>query len=268
MMSTTLNLVEHLLNRGRFFQQLGRSHDALRILSRLGAFRELPPAVAEETRFRLGELLLGRRKYHKARRHLAVALCYGPENARCHFLMARALEGGRDGDRERAAEHYRKALELDPTQTDCLCSWGKLAVRLGRSEEAIESFRAAVAQAPDSIKVLKEAVAGLREAGRADEARGLLLAARFRQPRDSRYLKLWNDFQFQRARRQQQAARRAQARADRNDEGPVLLPFVRPEGAAASTVRVAGKILRHDGPSSPTPHTPCGAPLSRQRRVP
>jgi tetratricopeptide (TPR) repeat protein len=251
MTSTTLNLVDHLLSRGRHFQQLGRTHDALRILSRLAGYRELPAAVAEEVQFRLGELQLGRKKYARARRHLAAALRYAPDNARYHYLLARAHDADRDGDPARAAEHYGSSLALDGTRTDCLCAHGQLALRLSRTDEGLECLRVAAKLAPDDVKVLAQVAEGLRTAGRADEARGLLLAARFRNPRDGRYLKLWNDFQFHAARRRQDAARSEQAFAD---DGPVLLPFRRPAREAAPRPAGAGKIIRADGPTAPAPH--------------
>src|SRR5205085_1183713 len=99
-------------------------------------------------------------------------------------------------------------------------------------------------------KVLAQVVAGLRTANRADEARSLLLAARFRHPHDRRYLKLWNDFQFHAARREQDDVRVGQASGD---DGPVLLPFVRPTGESSPRTVVAGKIIRADGPTTPAP---------------
>ncbi len=246
MTSTTLGLVDHLLARGRHFQQLGRTHDALRLLTRLAGFRELPADVAEEVQFRLGELQLRRKKMARARRHLAAALRYAPDNARYHFLLAQAFDNDRDGDLARAADHYRNSLAHDGAQTDCLCAYGSLALRLNRTDEALECLRAAAKLAPDDRKVLAQVAAGLRTAGLADEARGLLLAARFRHPRDGRYLKLWNDFQFHAARRAQDDARVQKSLAD---DGPVVLPFLRPVRPAAT-----GTILRADSPTLPTPH--------------
>jgi tetratricopeptide (TPR) repeat protein len=246
MTSRTLGLVDHLLSRGRYFQQLGRTQDALRILGRLAGFRELPPPVAEEAQFRLGELQLRRKKHARARRHLAAALRHAPDNPRYHFRLAQALEQDRDGDLARAADHYRSSLALDHSQTDCLCAYGQLALRLGRTEEALDCLRAATRLAPDDLKVLTQAAAGLRKSGRADEARGLLLAARFRHPRDGRYRRLWNDFQFDAARREQDAARAGKALA--GEDGPVLLPFLRP-------VRPPdGKVIRADAPAVLAPH--------------
>jgi Flp pilus assembly protein TadD len=266
MMSPTLNLVDHLLARGRRFQQIGRPHDALRVLTRLAAFRDLPAPVAEEAQFRLGELQLRRRKYPRARRHLAAALRHAPDNARYHYRLAAAFDLGRDADPARADEHYRRSLERDDTQTDCLCDGGKLALRLGQVEEGLRRLRRAAELAPDDPKVLAKVVEGLRLASRADEARSLLLAARFRHPRDARYRKLWDDFQFQHARRVQDEARRGLTSG--RDDGPVLLPFVRPEGdGAPSPPGLAGKVIRRDGPASPAPHLTRPARLPDQRHA-
>jgi Flp pilus assembly protein TadD len=263
MTSTTLGFVDHLLSRGRHLQQLGRTHDALRLLTRLAGFRELPPAVAEEVQFRLGELHLRRKKTARARRHLSAALRYAPENPRYHFLLAQALDNDR-GDPARAADHYRTSLALDGAQADCLCAYGALALRLSRTAEALECLRAAANLAPDDLKVLAEVTAGLRRADRADEARGLLLAARFRHPRDGRYLKLWNDFQFHAARRRQDADRCHNAA---RDDGPVLLPFLRPVRETAPRPAAAGKIIRADGPAAPAPHVGQPARRNDQRQA-
>ncbi len=260
MTSTTLGFVDHLLSRGRYFQQLGRTHDALRILGQLAGCRELPPAVAEEAQFRLGELQLRRKKHGRACRHLAAALRHAPDNPRYHFLLARALDNDRNGDLARAAEHYRTSLALDPSQTDCLCAYGRLALRLNRAEEGLECLRAAARLAADDLKVLSQVVAGLRSADRTDEARGLLLAARFRHPRDGRYRRLWNDFQFHAARREQDAARAGAAIA--GEDGPVLLPFLRPERPAEDA-----KILRADAPAVLAPHLGQPARVNDRRQA-
>jgi Flp pilus assembly protein TadD len=250
MTSTTLGLTAHLLSRGRYFQQLGRIHDALRILTRLAGFRGLPAEMAEEVQFRLGEIQLRRGRYSRARRHLAAALGHEPENPRYHFLLAQAHDNDPDGDTAQAAEHYAASLALDGTQSDCLCAYGRLALRIGLNEEGVECLRVAARLAPDDLTVLAEVAAGLRTANRTDEARGLLLAARFRHPRDGRYRQLWDHFHFQAARRAQDAARSRRSSAD---EGPTLLPFLRPVGEAAPRP-AAGRIIRADGASLPAPH--------------
>lgn len=264
-MSTTLNLADCLLAKGRTLQELGRPHDALRLLTRLAGFRELAPAVAEETQTRLAELLLRRRHYLQARRHLTAALAHRPNNARYHYLMATAWEADQKGDRQRAAEHYRRSLQLEPKQPDCLSEFGLLAVRLGQTEEGLKCLKQAVELTPNAPQVVHRLVRGLREAGQADEARNVLRAALFRNPRDGRFRKLWNDFQFQQLRRHQETARQSGEEDEAGGERPVLLPFVRPEPTETPS-RGSRKILRRDAASPPAPpHAPRSDRISDQK---
>jgi Tfp pilus assembly protein PilF len=248
-MSTTLNLVDRLLVRGRHFQNLGRDHDALHILGRLAGFRELPAEVAEETQLRLAELYLRHQRLKKARRHLTAALRHQPDNAQYHYLMATAIEGDPKAEPERAAAHFRRSLVLDPDQPQCLGEYGLLAIRLGQSEEGLKCLRRATELAPDDPQALERLVKGLRLTNRPDEAHTALRVALFRNPRDGRLRKLWIDFQFDQLRQQQEEARLG-SNAGAGD-GPNILPFV-------PLPRIHKPLpdgVRQDGPSSlPAPH--------------
>lgn len=261
MMSTTLNLVDYLLNRGRSFQHLGRTHDALRILSQLAGFRELPTAVIEETQFRLGELQLRRRRYLRARRHFAAALRYDPGNARYHFRMAQALDTEHDGDPARALQHYQTSLDLDPQQTDCLCAQGLLALRLGQTQVGLRSLRAAVELAPDDLKVLPRVVTALHWPIDPTRPGACCWPLVFAILTMGVTRKMWNDFQFHAARREQDAVRQQRNALGQDEEEPMLLPFVRPSGGRDRLSRARGRIIRHDGPASPAPHQ--GQPIQR-----
>jgi tetratricopeptide (TPR) repeat protein len=249
-MSRMLNLAEALLGRGRTHQQLGRVHDAFAILSRLSRFRELPQSVAEETQARLGEIQLKRKKFGRACRHLQTALNHDPENSRYHHLLAGALREQDPDQWERAAEHYRRALELNPDQVESLVELGLLSVRNGHADEGIAHLRRAAELQQDDPEVLGKLVKGLRWTGRSAEARGALRAAMFRHPHDRRFQQLWSDFQFRMLRRQQRD--QASKRSGSNTE-PVLLPFVsvsrereatRPaEGIATVPVARVGRTL-------------------------
>ena len=203
-MTTTLNLVDHLLALGRNYQEVGRFTDAEDVLGRLAGFRELPADAAEETQARLAELHLRRRKYARARRCLAVALAHQPDSARYHLLMAAALQADDRGDLQRADEHYRRSLELDPQQVKCRSESGLLAVRLGRTEEGLTRLRQAVEAAPGDLEALRKLVKGLRLADRGDEARAAIRAGLFRNPRNLRFRRLWRDYQFKQLRVMQQ----------------------------------------------------------------
>lgn len=253
-MSRTLNLVDCLLARGRHLQQLGREQDAFHTFERLAGFRKLPKQVAEETQVRLAELLFDRGEFQSARRHLAAALVQQPTSARYHFLMASALEADDNGNDRRALEHYRMSLELDGDQPECLGEAGMLALRLGKVVEGLKWLRRAVELAPDSPEAVARLVEGLVEIGRPEEARLTLRAALFRNHRDGRFRKLWNDFHFHELREEQEMVQESRWEAGVGDDKPVLLPFLRPVSAPA---KVSGKRIRRDPAAPlPPPHVP------------
>lgn len=249
-MSRTLNFVDQLLARGRTLHERGRDQDAYQVLKRLTTFGALPPAAAEETQALLAEIQFRQHKYVRARRHLTAALGYHPNNAQYHYLMAAAVDADDKADKQRALAHYRRSLRLDPDQPTCLVDYGLLCLELGRNTAGLRALRRAARLAPDDSAVLGAVVEGLCQLERDAEAHQLLLTARFRNPRDPRFVKLWADFQFQQARESQEAARNARRRAK---GGPVLLPFVRIVPSSAT----AGKRVRRDRPAPPPkPHTP------------
>jgi Tfp pilus assembly protein PilF len=260
-MSKKLNLVDRLLAMGRKYQELGRDRDARHILGKLAGFGELPTNVAEETHFRLAEIQLNRRKFRRARRHLTAALGHQPNNARYHHLLAAALDHRRPEEAQRAAEHFKLSLEQEPDQPRCLSEYGLLLLLLERSEEGLEALRRAVDLAPGDPEIVGNLVEGCRREGLVDEARSVIRGALFRNPRDVRFQQLRSDFEFHQL-RQQQLAALYRGRANLNGEdGPMLLPFVRPVLDGPS-IEGGSKRIRRDGPSSPpAPHFP---PRKRQ----
>jgi tetratricopeptide (TPR) repeat protein len=239
-MNPTLNLVDHVLGMGRRYQEAGRTTDALRVLTRLAGFRELPAEAAEEAQSRLAELQIRRRKYGRARRHVAAALRHRPGSARYHYLMATAARAEDRGDLDRALEHYRRSLELDPRQVKCLVEFGLLAVRLGETEEGLRRLREAVEQEPGNADAVAKLAKALRLAGKSDEARAALWAALLRNPRSPRFRQLWNEYRYRQLLRRQAAEHRGEAPAAADDAGPVVLPFV-PVSAAPRAPRRAGR---------------------------
>jgi len=242
-MAETLNLVDHILALGRRYQDLGRHRDALRVFTRLCSFRDLPAAAAEEAQVCLAELHLKRRRFARARRHLTAALGYQPNSARYHFLMATALHSDDQGDLERAADHFHKALEAAPDDVRSLTDYGLLLVRLGRNAEGLTHLRRAAELAPERAEVLARLVKGLRLSGRSDEARATLRAALFRNARNPQFRKLWSDFQIDSLRRRQETARLRRNRGAA--DGPVLLPFMRVV-SDIPPAEVRATILRND----------------------
>src|SRR5262249_8940108 len=266
-MSTTLNLVDSILARGRHLQNLGRDRDALHLLGRLASFRELPTNVAEETQARLAELQRRLEHPRKARRHLTAALAHQPDSARYHHLLARAVEADRRGDPERALHHYRRSLELDPQQADCASEAGLLAVRQGQVEEGLRNLRRAVELNGNDPECVRRLVKGLCLLRKHDEARLVLRAALFRNSRDRRFRMLWDDFQFNELRRAREVERAARDANREAGAGPTILPFVRPSRESAAA-QARPEILRRDEPHSPRPpHSPKIARLPRRKHA-
>jgi tetratricopeptide (TPR) repeat protein len=252
-MSRTLNLADRLLALGRTFQDLGRDRDALDVLGQLSRFRELPAQVAEETQRRLGEIQLRRGRFRRARRYLGTALLYRPDSARYHYLMALALDTEEKGEPERAIAHYRKSLELDPQQSECLAHLGVLLVHQGQTEEGLQALCRAVELAPSDAAPVRRLAEALREVATAEAARRVLLAALFRNSRDARFRKLWTDFQYQQLWQQQQDRRTEKAASEGGEASPVLLPFIRIQDDAG----LAAKRVRRDPAAPPAPpHLP------------
>lgn len=254
-MSTTLNLTELLLARGILLQDLGRDQDALAAFEHLATFRDLSPEVAEEAHVRRAEILLKQRKFRQARRHLAAAIVQQPQSARYHHLMATALREDDRTDPHRAADHYRRSLERDPSQAGRWAEFGLLALRLGQTDDGLGALRRAAELAPNEPEVIASLVQGLREVGRADEARAALTAALFRNPRDHRFKTLWSDFRFRQLREEQDAERLA-AFADAAQGGPRILPFRRQRSAFGSRRGDLKRTRRDRGSPPAAPHLP------------
>jgi tetratricopeptide (TPR) repeat protein len=265
-MSRTLNLIARLLARGRKLHKLGVHGDAMLTLSRLAGLRELPAGVSEEVQRRLAEMLLKQRRWARARRHLAALLMHQPDNPHYHHLMGRAVEKDVKCDLKRAVAHYRRALELKADHPRYLADFGLASLRVGRAREGLTALRRAIEVAPDNAAVLGKAVEGLTERRRFGEARVALRAALFRNPRDPRFQKIWNDFRFTELRDRQEEARRRHMAVLTADEGPTLLPFTAPpEDQPAQAAR---RLFRHDGhPVLPSPHLPLPARRKDQKHA-
>lgn len=235
-MPDTLNLADRLLALGAHYRELGRAHDAQTVFARLLSHRTLPADVACQAQVALAEIQIARRRYKKARRHLAAALQAEAGSARLHYLMAVACREDDQGNLRRAAVYYGRALELDPDDHRCRGEYGLVLLHLGRTDEGLGHLAKAREDAPEDLDTLARHLLGLRRAGKLDEARALLRKARFRFPRQAKFEKLAADFQFQILRQEQEFAR-LQSEQLTDGDGPVLLPFVR--------------HAAHDGPPRP-----------------
>ena len=250
-MSGTLSFIDRLLILSRHLHQRQRPWAALRYLTRLAALPDLPAAVAEEAQLRLAEIYLGQRKYRRARRHLTSALLYRPDSARYHYLMATALARGRYADLDRAAVHYRKALDIEGDEPLYLADFGRLCLRQGDTEEGLGALMRAVQLAPNDPDIVGRLVKGLGAADRWDEAEEVVRAARFRNPRDLRFEQLWNRLRFRRLRKRQQAQNRT-TRSFLKADDPVLLPFVR--WRPAEPAPTVAQVRQDAAEPLPAPH--------------
>ncbi len=262
-MSMTLNLVERLLAQGSRLHQLGCDHDAFRVLARLAQFEELPADIAEETQACLAEIQLRHGQHAKARKHLAAAIALNPNEGYYHFLLGVAFEHDEEPNLDRAREAYQAAVRLDSDQPEWLGHYGRAAVRLGDEEAGLAALQRAVELEPDDPAVVGRLVDGLTELGRTDEARLVVRAARFRNPRHAGFRKLEADFRFRQARAEQQARRDAAPAAS---TPPATLPFVRLVGTDRPAT--GGKrISRHSAHALPRPRRPHSADLTGRKHA-
>lgn len=258
-MGKTLNLCDCLLTMGREWQDIGRLTEAAGVLHRLAGFRNLSPAVAEEVHARLATIYLRQNEYRKARRHLTSALIFRPSHAHYYYQYATAVHHDPQADAARAVRYYRQAQRLDPDEPRYWSDCGRLYLQLGRPEEGVSVLRKALSLSPNDPVIIAKLVEGLCLADRAHEARDVLRAARFRNPRDPRFRKLWNDFQFQQL---------VDAQAEPPTvPDPVILPFVRRE-VRTDLPKLPGRILRLDRGSKQGPHLPRPAWLPDRKHAP
>jgi tetratricopeptide (TPR) repeat protein len=223
-MSRTLKLIDHLLARSQHLQECGRTSEALKVLKSVADFGDLPAKSVVEMQSRLAQIYLDQRRFKRAQKALELALQHDPNNAQLRFLQATAISSSNDPDHAKALDHYQRSLELQPDQPDCLAACGLLEIRLGWSQEGLEHCRRAAELAPDDAEVVRMVAKGLRLANQSEEARDLLLAARFRNSKNCRFQQLWTRHRFHRARREQQVSK-TRFTVSRIAEEPVILSF-------------------------------------------
>jgi tetratricopeptide (TPR) repeat protein len=83
------------------------------------------------------------------------------------FMALSAARLGRLGD---AVAHYRKAIELNPSDEELHNNLGNLQGRLGRFQEAIEELEKALSLAPDNAVIQRNLAAAYAGSGRYEDA--------------------------------------------------------------------------------------------------
>jgi tetratricopeptide (TPR) repeat protein len=261
-MSRTLNFVQHLWDRGQNLRKLGQNDAAFRVFDRLVSAPELPEDISADAHLRLAEMHLEAGRYKKARRKLAALLTVQPDHAQAHHLMACACEEDDTCPAERALKHYRKCAQLDPDNPDYWCDLGGFALFMGEREMGLRALRRAEKLAPDDPNILGLVAEGLREEDENAEAGQFLRNALFRNSKDQRFHDLWARHQFRLLQAQQQRNKLADQRV--NLPPTMILPFPPPPKRSS----IAGKQIRHDGPSGiPVPKMPRGSRIPQKKKM-
>ena len=249
-MNPAINLFDRLLTQGRRLIFAGRMMEARRRLEKLLAFPEVPESVRIEAHQLLADIQLDNQCYRKSRRHLLAALGLAPSCAETLYRLAVNLDLDPDADPKRAAKYYRKALKLKQDEPRYWSSYGQICLRLGKEKAAYGAFVAAADLAPMDTEVIEEIADGLCFADREEDARSVLMAARFRLGHDAELEGIWNRFRFLQLQRKQQSDRRGRALAEGE---AVVLAFV--PAKESSGIKGEPGILRHDRASKPAPHS-------------
>jgi tetratricopeptide (TPR) repeat protein len=238
----------------------GRRTEALARITRLLAWPDVATPVAADAHRLAGELLSDAERFAEARRHLRAAAALEPNHARTHYLWGLAHERDPQGCDRSAAKRFRKACRLELKHALYRAAFGRAAVRCDAVKTGVSELLAAADAAPGDVEVLRVAVAGLLEAGRAGTARRILNRASFlcRNAAQDRELRgLLDRVRFATARREQRGERgTTRQRQDANlarDGGRVVLPFIR---LAVTTASRGTRSVRGDVISFPKPHFP------------
>ena len=221
-MTETIRLFDSLFASARRQATCHQIRLAANTLRRLVSLPGLTSAQSEQAHAMLGELLLKRRKYRAARRHLVAAARLDRTSARYFFLLGMACRHDPDGDIDRAGRYFARCLHLAPTHGRCLGEAGLLAITQGDCDGGLQLLRRAVDFQPDDAPAIARLCRGLGRAGQPEEALRQVRLARFRLPRCPTLQRLSAELRIDRLRCRQECDA-----ATQEDPGAVLLPFLR-----------------------------------------
>ncbi|OAN53121.1 hypothetical protein A6A04_14250 [Paramagnetospirillum marisnigri] len=184
----------------RFLAELDRLHpDSPDILARLAlarlalgrgdeAFRSAERAVAVApghggARTTLGQVLISQRKVDEARAAFEEAVRLEPTDARAWLGLGECL-ASLTGGQAAAVDALRRAVSLAPRDSRAPTLLGAVLMSLGRHEDAIQAYRAAimVCANPNPADLLNNLGVALERLERRDEAVAVLRAAALVRP--------------------------------------------------------------------------------------
>jgi Tfp pilus assembly protein PilF len=221
-MTETISLFDSLFASARRQAACKQIRLASNTLRRLAGLRGLSSAQTQQVHATLGELLLGRRKYRAARRHLVAAARLDRTSPRYFYLLGMACRHDPDGDLDRAGRYFSRCLRLAPTHGRCLGEAGLLAITQGDADHGLQLLRRAVELQPDNAPAIARLCRGLCRAGQPEEALRQVRLAQFRLPRCPTLQRLSAEMRIDRLRCRQECDA-----ATQEDPGAVLLPFLR-----------------------------------------
>jgi Flp pilus assembly protein TadD len=231
-MNDTISLFDSLFATARRQAACQQSRLATNTLRRLVGLPGLTAAQSEQAHSALGELLLKRRKYRSARRHLVAAGRIDRTSPRTFYLLGMACRHDPAGDLDRAARYFARCLRLVPTHARCLGEAGLLAISQGDHDHGLDLLRRAVELQPDNGPAVARLCRGLSRSGQPEEALREVRIARFLLPRCPALLRLSAELRIDRLRCRQECDA-----ATQEDGGAVLLPFLRVASETPSPYR-------------------------------
>ncbi|MCE9557007.1 MAG: tetratricopeptide repeat protein [Planctomycetes bacterium] len=158
-------------------RQVGFWRDSLTLFDRAIAVDSAVPEIHNN----LGLVLQEEQgQFDKAIEHYREALRLNPTNADAHYNWGNALRS--NGRTDEAMRHYQEALRLKPDFAKAHNNWGSVLRNLRRYDEAVVQFQAAVQSDPELVEAQNNWGNALQSWGRAEEALPHYREAVRRQP--------------------------------------------------------------------------------------
>ena len=243
-MSMTLNLVDILLNTGRNLVTMGRYTEALVPLTKLAAFRKLPPSVLEEVNALRADIHIQQQDYKEARLCLTAAMAASPLAGRHYYLMAIAIEEDEAAQLKRAEMYFERAVELEPDNAAYWVDYGSYLFKIGNAKGGLKAIRKAYALDTSDADIVGQVAEVLRREEMYEEATTKLRAALFENHGAQSFRLLWQQHQFALIYSQQQKKRSSEMNSE---DKAVLLPFA-PAPSHGRFVELGGRTIRFDRP--------------------